>query len=155
MLELAGTMLPVVVHTAILYLFVVVFISLFVRRQTSEISALELVVVMLLGSAVETSLIAGNTSLQAGLVAALTLLVINRLMSLLQRRSRRLRRALRGGPVPLVYQGRFLAYGLQRAGLTQDDVRQGIRRRGYEQVEQVRLAMLEIDGSISVLPIRD
>jgi uncharacterized membrane protein YcaP (DUF421 family) len=153
MLEFLGEMAPVVGQTAILYLAVVLFISLFARRQTSEIGALELVVVMLLGSAVETSLIAGNTSLAAGLVSVLTLLVCNRLISLLQRRSRRLRRAMRGRPVPLVWKGHFLEYGLRRAELTEEDVLEGIRERGYEHVESVRLAMLELDGTISVLPI--
>jgi uncharacterized membrane protein YcaP (DUF421 family) len=152
--EFAGTMAKVVLHTAVLYLFIVLFIGLFSRRQTSEIGPLELVVVMLLGSAVETSLVAGNTSLTAGLVSALTLLLCNRLISLVQRRSRRVRKVMRGQPVPLVYRGQFLPYWLRGAGLTEDDVRQGLRERGYEDVDGVRLAMLEIDGTISVLPMK-
>ncbi len=147
-------LLRVVLHTAILYFFVVVLLSLLARRQVSEIGVMELVVVALLGSAVETSMVAGDTSLQAGLVAASTLLVCNWIMSHLQRRSLMFRRALRGRPVPLVYKGRFLEYGLREAGLSEDDVREGIRERGYERVEEVRLAMFEIDGSISVLPVQ-
>jgi uncharacterized membrane protein YcaP (DUF421 family) len=154
MLQFAGAMSKVVVHSAILYLFIVLFIGLFGRRQTSEIGPLELVVIMLIGSAVETSLVAGNTSLAAGLVSALTLLLCNRLISLLERRSKRVRRVMRGQPVPLVYRGQFLPHGLRRAGFTEDDVRQGLRQRGYEDVDGVRLAMLEIDGTISVLPMK-
>ena len=142
----------VVLHTVVIYVFLTAFLSFLGYRELSELGIVELVVVMVLGSAVETAMVAGDTSLQAGLASATTLLVCNRLFSLGLHRWRWLRRTVVGRPIPVVHRGRFLPRQMREAGLTEDDVRQGIRARGYGTVEEVRIAVLEIDGSISVVP---
>ncbi len=141
----------VVLHTVALYVFLVLALGLLGHRQISELSATELLIVMVLGSAVETAMVAGDTSLLAGLVSAATLLVSNHLLTLALRRWERLRRLVVGHPIPLVYKGHFIAARIREAGLTEDDVREGIRERGYDRLDQVRLAVLEIDGEISVV----
>ncbi len=142
-----------VLQTLVLYLFLILFLSVLSHRQTSELGIVELVVIALLGSAVETGLVAGNKSLPAGLVSVTTLLVANYLISRLFQSSHRLRRLVVGRAIPLVYKGQFLARGAEQAGLTVQDVQEGVRERGYENFDQVRLAMLEIDGTISVVPM--
>jgi len=145
-------MLTVVMSTAVLYLFLILALSLLGHRQLSDLGLTELVILMLLGSSVETAMVAGNTSLSAGIVSAATLLLSNRALSLLIRRCDWLQGVLIGRPVPLVYNGRFLVSGIRETGLSEDDVRQGMRERGYDDLDQVRLAVLEIDGGISVVP---
>jgi len=152
MLQAVLALGPVVLHTVAIYVFLIVVMRALGRRETSERSVTELVIVMVLGSAVETGLVAGDVSLPAGLASAAALLLCNRGFSLLQAQWPWLRRAMIGRAIPLVYDGRLLPVRLRQAGLTADDVRQGIRERGYEKLEQVRLAMLEIDGEISVVP---
>lgn len=143
----------VAVHTLVLYSFLIAGFSLLGRRQSSELTATELVVIMMIGSAVETGLVAGNKTLSAGLVSAGTLLLFNHFFTLLMRRRPAFRHLLMGRPIPLVYKGRFLPARLRQAGLTEDDVLEGMRLRGYDRVDSVRLAMLEIDGVVSVLPM--
>jgi len=145
-------LLTVVLSTAVLYLFLILAFSLLGHRQLSDLGLTELVILMLLGSSVETAMVAGNTSLPAGIVSAATLLLSNRALSLLIRRWDWLQGVLIGRPVPLVYNGRFLVSGIRETGLSEDDVRQGMRERGYDDLDQVRLAVLEIDGGISVVP---
>jgi uncharacterized membrane protein YcaP (DUF421 family) len=145
-------LLTVVLSTAVLYLFLILALSLLGHRQLSDLGLTELVILMLLGSSVETAMVAGNTSLPAGIVSAATLLLTNRALSLLIRRWDWLGGVLIGRPVLLVYDGRFVASRLREAGLSEDDVRQGIREQGYDDLKQVRLAVLEIDGGISVVP---
>jgi uncharacterized membrane protein YcaP (DUF421 family) len=145
-------LLTVALHTAVLYLFLILALSLLGHRQLSDLGLTELVILMLLGSSVETAMVAGNTSLPAGIVSAATLLLSNRALSLLIRRWDWLQGVLIGRPVPLVYNGRFLVSGIRETGLSEDDVRQGMRERGYDDLDQVRLAVLEIDGGISVVP---
>ncbi len=145
-------MLMVMAHTVAIYLFLIVTLSFLGHRQVSELGIAELVVVMMVGSAVETSMVAGDTSLLAGIVSASTLLLCNRLFSLLVDRWDWLERIVVGRPIPLAYHGKVLPQGLREAGLTEDDLREGIRERGYEDLDQVRLAVLEIDGMISVVP---
>jgi uncharacterized membrane protein YcaP (DUF421 family) len=139
-------------HTVVIYVFLIAGLSLLARRQIAQLTSVELVVVMVLGSAVETAMVAGNLSLAAGLVSASTLLVSDRLLSLGLRRWRGLRRAIVGGPLVLVHNGRLIPEHIRRAGLTEALVLQGLRERGYDHLEEVRFGVLEIDGSISVIP---
>lgn len=152
MLSLLSELALVVLHTVVIYLFLVAALSLLGHRQTAELSMTELIVVMIIGSSVETAMVAGDTSLQAGLASALTLLLGNRALSVLLRRFPRLRRLLVGHPILLFYKGRFLTNRIRGAGLTEDDVREGIRERGYDNLDEVKLAVLEIDGTISAVP---
>jgi uncharacterized membrane protein YcaP (DUF421 family) len=150
-LKALSELIPVVLQTAVLYLFLILALSLLGHRQLSDLGITELVILMVLGSAVETALVAGNTSLLAGIVSAATLLLTNRALSLLMRRWDWLQGLFIGRPVLLVYNGHYLTSQLREAGLSEDDVLQGMRERGYDDLEQVRLAVLEIDGGISVV----
>lgn len=153
MLEAVLPLMTVVWHTAVIYAFLIVCLSRFGRRQAAQITSVELVVIMILGSAVETAMVAGNTTLPAGLVSATVLLVANRLLTSLVRRSKRLRHLVLGGPVILVHDGSVVAAGLHRVGFTEADVLAAIRERGYDSFADVRLAVAEIDGSIGVVPV--
>jgi uncharacterized membrane protein YcaP (DUF421 family) len=153
MFEAVLPLVTVVWHTAVIYAFLIFCLSRFGRRQVAQITSIELVVIMILGSAVETAMVAGDTSLPAGLVSATVLLVANRLLTRLLRRSKRLRHFVLGGPVILVHDGRVVPAGLHRVGLTEADVLAAIRERGYGDLADVRLAVLEIDGSVGVVPI--
>ncbi len=142
----------VVLHTSLLYFFLILSLSLFAHRQTSGLSITELVIVMVLGSSVETAMVAGDTSLLAGLVSASTLLLCNRLLSWIVDHLPWLQREFIGCPVPLVFKGRLLERHMREAGLTEEDILEGIREQGYDSLNEVRLAVLEIDGDISVVP---
>lgn len=150
--KLLGEMGRVVLNTLAIYVSLTIGLSLLGHRQTSELSIVELVIVMVMGSAVETAMVNGNTSLPAGLISAGTLLVCNRLMSLLLERYGWLREVVVGRPILLVTRGKLLPGRVRSAGLTEADVLEGIRERGYDDLSQVRLAVLEIDGTISVVP---
>lgn len=152
MLTGAIPLLTVFAQTLIIYLFLIFCLGLLGRREISQLTSVELVVLMILGSAVETAMVAGNTSLPAGLVSATTLLVGNRVLTLALRRWKWLQRLVIGGPVLLVNNGQFLDKHLRSVGLTEADVLQGIRERGYAGLEEVRFAVLEVDGSIGVVP---
>jgi uncharacterized membrane protein YcaP (DUF421 family) len=141
----------VAVSTAGIYLFLITLLRLAGRRQLAQLSALDLVVVLLLGSAVETAMIHGNTSLAAGLVSAATLLVVNRLLSLVFLRSERLNHLVNGGPILLVHNGQVLDSHLARAGLSTRDLDAALRSRGYDGPAGVEEAVLETDGTISVV----
>jgi uncharacterized membrane protein YcaP (DUF421 family) len=150
--DTVGPLVLVAGHTLAIYLFLIVCLRYFGRRQTSQLTLLELVVLLILGSAVETSMVAGHTDLLAGLVSATTLLVSNRLLTRGLARSGWLQRLIIGGPILLVNDGQFLPKHLAMAGLTEADVLQAIRERGFADLERIRFAVLEVDGSVGVVP---
>jgi uncharacterized membrane protein YcaP (DUF421 family) len=147
----ARPLLAACAHTLILYTFLIVMLRVVGRRQMGQLTVVDLSIIILLGSAVETAMIAGNTSLLAGLVSAATLLVANRLLALVLWRSRSLRHVIAGEPVLLVHNGQFVEEHLKRMGLLESEVLAAIRERGCGGLKEVRFAVLEPDGSINVV----
>jgi len=145
-------LLAVLAQTLAIYLFLILCLSFLGRREISQLTSVELVVLMILGSSVETAMVAGNTSLPAGLVSATTLLVCNRLLTLALARWRWLYHLIVGGPVLLVHDGKLLTQHLRSTGLTEADVLEALRERGYDDLSAVRFGILEVDGSIGVVP---
>ncbi len=137
--------------TALLYLFLITILRIVGRRQLAQLSVLDLVVVLLLGSAVETAMIHGDLSLPAGLVSAATLLGLNKAMTWVFLRSPRLNMLVNGGPILLVHDGRVIEAHLRRVGLTRPDLDAALRGRGFTGPAGVREAVLETDGTISVV----
>jgi len=145
MLEAAGS-------TAFIYLFLTAALRLLGRRQLGQLSVIDLVVVLVLGSAVETAMIHGNTSLPVGLVSAATLLALNWSLTRLFLRWRRFDHLVNGGPILLVNRGRVVDEHLRRVGMTAADLAEALRARGFDGPDGVRAAVLETDGSVTVVP---
>src|SRR5579862_4144605 len=101
-------LLGVAFNTASIYAFLIVAIRLFGRRQLGQLTSLDLLILVLLGSAVETSMVRASTTLEAGLVSATILLVFNRLLTLLMLRSRRFSHLVGSGPLLLIHDGMFV-----------------------------------------------
>jgi len=150
----AAAMFEVAGATALIYLFLIVAIRLVARRQLGQLTVVDLVVVLVLGSSVETAMIHGDASLPAGLVSAGTLLVLNRVLTALFLRSTRLSHLVNGGPVLLVHDGEVVEEHLRRAGMTRPDLLAALRGRGFESTVGVGSAVLETDGSLSVVAQR-
>ena len=147
LLEAAGS-------TAAVYVFLVVGLRLLSRRQLGQLTVIDLIVVLVLGSAVETAMIHGDTSLLVGLASAATLLIVNGALTLALRRSKGLNHLVNGGPVLLVNHGRIVHDHLVRVGMTEADLAEALRARGFSGTDGVRAAVLETDGTVSVISDR-
>jgi uncharacterized membrane protein YcaP (DUF421 family) len=147
----AALMAGVALSTLAIYVFLVLMIRLVGRRMMAQLSAIDFVVMILLGSAVETAMVGASTSLVAGLVAASVLLLCNRLLSMVMVRSKRLRHLVVGGPILLVHGGIIRHARLRRLGFTEADVLQALRERGVHDLTDVSSAVLEADGRINVV----
>ena len=143
--------LDVAVNTLIIYIFLIVMVRLFGRRQLGQLTPIDLLVVILLGSCVETAMIHGETGLRAGLLSALVLLLANRLVGLGMAKSRRFRHLAVGGPVLIVHNGKLVLPNLHKLGLTERDVMEGLRAREEMSLENVRFGVMESDGTINVV----
>jgi len=152
MLQTLLGLLVVVGQTIAIYAFLVVGLSRVGRRSMAQLTLIEYAIIALLGSAVETGLYSGSGALLNGLVSAASLLASNRALTLLARRWPALRRFLVGVPIVLVHDGQLVRPHLRQACLTEQDVLEAIRRRGYDRLDDVRLAVLEVNGTIGVVP---
>jgi len=145
--------LPIVaLNTFCIYVLLILAFRFLGRRQLGQLNVIDLVIILIMGSAVETAMVHGNLSLPAGLVSASVLLLTNKLISALANRFKFLRKIVSPGPILLVNRGSVIDEHLKRSGLTHDDVLEAIRERGYSDVSNVKFAVMEEDGEINVVP---
>jgi uncharacterized membrane protein YcaP (DUF421 family) len=149
--EIGSSLPDVALRTAIVYLFLIVAIRVSGKREVGQMTVLELIVVLIISDAVQNSMVGDNTSIWGGLVAVIVLLGLDFVIRELSRRSRRLRVAVEGEPRLLVRRGRVLQRALQEEGLDTDELESAVRAHGLARIEDVEQAVLETDGTISVI----
>jgi uncharacterized membrane protein YcaP (DUF421 family) len=149
--EIGSSLPEVALRTAIVYLFLVTAIRVSGKREVGQMSVLELIVVLVISDAVQNSMVGDNTSIWSGVVAVIILLGLDIVLREISRRSRRVRKAVEGEPRLLIRDGRLLPRAVGEEGLGTDDVRVALREHGLARIEDVQMAVLETDGTISVI----
>lgn len=145
------TLLEIALRTAIIYLVVLIGIRLTGKREVGQMTPFDLVLLLLIANAVQNAMTGPDTSVTGGLVAAATLLTVNAVVTHVVWRYRTMRRWIEGTPTLLIREGRILKENLAKEQVTSDEVMQALREHGIATLADVSLAVLEIDGSISVL----
>jgi uncharacterized membrane protein YcaP (DUF421 family) len=111
----------------------------------------DLVLLLILSNAVQNSMNGGDNSLVGGMISAVTLVGLNALISRITSRNRRLEQMIDGQPRVLISNGRAFLPVLKAEDITHDELMAALRRSGCEKIDEVRLAVLETNGSISVI----
>jgi len=138
--------------TAVIYLFLILGLRVLGKRELGQMSLYDLVMIIVLGNAVQNAMINNDNTLVGGLVAATVLLVLNRLFNVLSFHSKTIERLMVGEPVLIVSNGAMLPAPMKRQGITEEQVLAALREHGMDQVADVHMAVLEVDGTISVVP---
>lgn len=144
-----------VLRAVVVYVAVLAMVRLSGKRTIGQFTPFDLIVVVLLGNAVQNSLIGKDSSLLGGLLLAATLIGLNWLAGYVTARSAAADRLVEGSPVLLVRDGHVFAAALQRQHLSRDDLDEAVRQEGCARVEDVALAVLETNGRISVIRRED
>jgi uncharacterized membrane protein YcaP (DUF421 family) len=145
-------MLIIAGKTAVIYLFLVIGLRLLGKRELGQMNIYDLVLIIVLANAVQDSMLGDDTTMFGGIVAATTLLALNRLFTLLMTRTPGLEHYLVGGPLILIDDGNILWERMKKEGITEEQLMAALREHGFERLEEVRMAILEVDGTISILP---
>jgi uncharacterized membrane protein YcaP (DUF421 family) len=150
--DFGSGLLDVAIRTAIVYLFLVLALRLAGKREIGQLSILDLVVLLVIADAVQNAMVGENTTLAGGLVAAGTLILLDRLLKLAAERFRRVRDVVEGEPRMLIRDGTVLAKALHEEDIDEEELAAALRAHGVLVAHDVALAVLETDGSISVIP---
>lgn len=142
----------IVARTLIVYGALLVGLRLAGKRELGQMTPFDLVVILLIANAVQNAMVGPDTSVTGGLIAAAVLVTANYGLARARERVPFLRRAVEGMPTLLINDGRFVTEHLQQEGLDEDMVLMAIREHGIADVGDVRMAVLETDGSISIVP---
>jgi len=144
-------LLEIAFRTAVIYLFVALGLRLSGKREIGQMSPLDLTVLILVANAVQNAMTGPDVTVLGGIVAALTLFVMNAILIRFLWRHETLRKFVEGSPSILIKDGTMISENLRKQKVTSEEVLQALREHGVEQPAEVAIAVLEIDGSISVI----
>ena len=143
--------LSVAVRSLCVYLFMVIAIRLFGKNQLSQLNAGDVVLLLLISNAVQNAMVGPDTSLQGGIVAALVLFTANFILKRLMFSNRSFEAFMQDEPVILIRDGVADQTALNRVKITENELEEAIREHGIENIKDVKLSVLEVDGNISVV----
>ena len=141
----------IAVKAVAVYVFIILAIRLFGKKELSQLSVVDLVFILLISNAVQNAMVGSDTSLNGGLLAAAALFGANFILKQFIFRSRKFSTLLQGEPVMLIYKGRVKPENMRKTKITPEELQAAIREHGASGFSEVDLAMLEIDGNISIL----
>ncbi|MGY1458557.1 MULTISPECIES: DUF421 domain-containing protein [unclassified Luteimonas] len=155
MFELAMPWWEFVLRAVLVYFILLFMLRLSGKRTVGQFTPFDLLVVVLLGTAVQNSLIGEDFSLLGGLILAATLIACNWAVGFVTARSRRLDRLVEGSPVMLARDGELFERVLRAQNISARDVQEALRSNGLADVSDAALVTLEVDGAITVVPRKD
>jgi len=144
-------LLNTILYTSIIYLFIIAGIRLLGKKELGQLSVSDLVFIMLISEVVGDVMRASNDSLAGGLIAATTLMLINKGFKAIKYRSKKFNTFLEGTPSVLIRHGKINHKEMKQNKLTIEDLEQAGREHGIGDISIIALAILEVDGKISIL----
>src|ERR1700722_102326 len=144
-------LLQIVLRTGVIYLLVLIGVRLSGKREVGQMTPFDLTLLLLLSNSVQNAMTGPDTSLLGGVVAACTLLVLNYGVAGISGSNRRVRRLVEGEPSLLIHDGKVIEAHMAQEHVSMDELHRPLPEHGINSCDQVALAVLEVDGSISCL----
>jgi uncharacterized membrane protein YcaP (DUF421 family) len=152
--NIVETLLPYLIISAksiAVYFFIILAIRVFGKKELAQLSVVDLVFILLISNSVQNAMVGRNVSLSGGLVAALSLFIANFMLKLLFRYSPSLSKIIQGDKILLVHNGIVSIKGMNEAMMTIYELERAVREHGVADIKDVNLAILEVDGNVSIL----
>lgn len=143
--------LDIVVRSLAVYFFMVIAVRVFGKNQLSQLNAGDVILLLLISNAVQNAMVGSNNTLEGGIVAALVLFVANFIVKKLIFKNQKLKELIEDQPHILVKDGHVFPDILRKVQISEDELEEAIHEHGIESVSAVKLAILEVDGNISVI----
>jgi uncharacterized membrane protein YcaP (DUF421 family) len=137
--------------SALIYVFIIGAIRLFGKKELAQLSVVDLVFILLISNAVQNAMVGNDNTVQGGIAAALGLFIVNYLFKFISFKSKTFSNVVQGEAVLLIYEGKMIEENMAKAMITKEEVEAAVREHGVEKCEEVNLAVMEVDGNISVI----
>jgi len=151
MWNMTVTVWELVVRSSVVYVFLLILLRLTGKRQIGQLAPFDLVLLLVLSNAVQNSMNGGDNSLAGGLISATTLVALNYGVGYAIFKSKKLEGLVEGRPEVIVHNGKIFEDVMRKAKLTHHELSAALRAAGCGCVEEVQAAILENNGSISVI----
>jgi uncharacterized membrane protein YcaP (DUF421 family) len=147
--------MELVLRAAIVYFFLLLLFAIAGKRQLAEVDPFRLVLLLIISEATQQALVDDDHSLTGAATVIVVLIGLEMLMSFLKARYKAVEKAMTGGPLILVDKGRLHRDRMKRENVDENDILSSARTlHGIERMDQIKYAILEDSGEISVIPTR-
>lgn len=148
--------MDIVLRALSVYMLMLIIFRLAGRRSLAEMTSFDFVLLLIIGEATQQALLGDDFSITNGVIAIVALVTFDIFLSIGKGRFPRLAQLLDGLPMVVVENGRPLEQRMRRARIDDEDVLEAARSsRGLERLDQIKYAVLEVSGGISIVPKDD
>lgn len=139
-----------VLRPVVVYLFLIVFLRLFGKRELAQLNPFDLVVLLSLSNTVQNAMIGDDNSVSGGVIGAFSLLAINWVLMWLLYRTPKVNKALEGAPTVLINSGIVDEAALKKETLSMEELISILNKNGFDDPQQVETCVLEPNGTFYV-----
>ena len=143
--------MDIVLRAAVLYFFIVLVTRIVGRRELSSLSALDLILLIVLGDAVQQGLTQDDYSVTGAMIAVATIASLQVFTSYLSFSSQKASKVLEGLPMVLIDRGRLVGENMRRERISEDELAGEMRGQQIAAFDEVEWAILEANGTISFI----
>lgn len=143
--------LDIIIRSAAVYFFMVIALRIFGKKELTQLNTADIILILLINNSVQNAMVGNNTSLWAGLAAATVLFTINFVIKKLMYRYKGFSNFMQEKPEILIHDGNLDFKVLNKLNISSDELKEAMREHGIEYFKDIKLAMLEIDGNISII----
>jgi uncharacterized membrane protein YcaP (DUF421 family) len=142
-----------VLRAIAIYAILMVIFRVAGKRSMAEVTPFDFVLLLIFSEALQSALVDKDSSLTIAMIVIITLVTLNIAMSLVKQRSFYIERLLEGVPIVVVEDGKLLKDRMDRARIDESDILEAARlSQGIDSLDQIRSAVLERSGGISIMP---
>lgn len=143
--------LDIIFRSVAVYLFMVIALRIFGKKELSQLNTSDIILILLISNSVQNAMVGSDTSLAGGIAAAAVLFSLNFILKKLMYKYPEFGNFIQEKPVILIHDGNLDFKSLSKLNITQNELKEAMREHGVEHYAAVKLAMLEIDGNISII----
>ena len=147
--------LDITLRSLAVYAFILVAIRLSGKKELSQLNTTDVVLILLISNAVQNAMVGTNSSLLGGLCAATVLFTLNFVLKKLMFKNKALRDLILQKPEILIHDGKLDFDRLSSLDISNEELQEAMREHGVELYRDVKLAILEADGNISIITGKD
>jgi uncharacterized membrane protein YcaP (DUF421 family) len=153
MWQLSVSPLEIFARTVIVYAVFLAALRIFGKREVGQFTLFDLALILLAANALQPAITGSDQSVTGAIIIIVTIFSLNRLAAELRRRVPFIRRLLEFQPTVIGRDGAWLTKALDEEGLDDDDLQAALREHGLDSIKEMKLAVLEQDGSLSIVPV--
>lgn len=143
--------LNIIVRSVAVYLFMLLALRIFGKKELAQLSVVDLVFILLISNSVQNAMVGPSTSLSGGIVAASALFAANFTLKKVLYKNKGFSKLLQGNAVSLIYKGKINEVNMRKAQISEEELQAVLREHGVNSTTDVDLAMLEVDGNVSIV----